>query len=101
MSRIDLQPGTAQAGITAAQSAGRTSAAATVPAGPIGTGALSMIDAAAGLAEFIAAAEEKARAGAVLARTNATGTAATATVTDLVVVDETNSQQFTAVGRDV
>lgn len=101
MSRIDLQPGTAQAGVTTAQSAGSTQAAATAPAGPVATGALSMIDAAAGLVDCMAVNGESTRAGAVLVRAHATGSAATAAVTDLVAIDQTNAQQLTTVGGGV
>ena len=99
MSRIDLQPATAQARIATAQTAG--SAAAGVVAGPIATGALSTIDAIAGLVEVLAVTEDKTRAIAVLAQMNSVGAAATTGVTDLVAIDETNAQQLADVGGDV
>ena len=98
MSRIDLQPATAQTGITAAQGAGSVQAAATVPSGPISTGALSIIDAAAGIAELVAVTAEKCRAIAVLTSTNATGTAATLAVSVMEAIDEANAQQLKAAG---
>jgi hypothetical protein len=96
MSRIDLQPATAQTRITAAQGAGSVQAAATVSAGPISTGALSIIDAAAGIAELVAVTAEKCRASAVLTSTNATATAATLAVSSMEAIDETNAQQLKA-----
>ena len=98
MSRIHLQPATAQTGITVAQGAAIVQVAATVPAGPISTGALSIIDAATGMSEAIAVAVENSRASALLARTNTMGVAATAAVTSLVAIDETNAQQLRAAG---
>src|SRR6478752_83254 len=98
MSRIDLQPATAQTGITAAQGAGSVQAAATVPAGPISTGSLSIIDAAAGIAELVAVTAENCRASAVLTSTNATGTPATLAVSSMEAIDETNAQQLKTAG---
>lgn len=97
MRRLDLQPGTAQAGIIAAQSAGGATAAAAVPAGPVAIGALSLIDAAAGLLDGLLVAGETPRTGAVRVRAHVTGSAATAAVTDLVAIDEGNAQQLSAV----
>lgn len=101
MSRIDLQPDTALVGITTAEHAGAAVAVAEAAAGPIATGAMSMIDAAAGIAEFMAVGEEEAHAAVALGRTVATGAAATSAVTDLVAIDEANRQQLRAVGGDV
>jgi hypothetical protein len=98
MSRIDLQPGTALAEVTAAQGAGHATAAATATAsaGPVATGALSLIDAAAGLADFGAATADTNRAGALGARSGLVGTAATTAVATLVAIDETNAEQLRA-----
>lgn len=94
---FELHPGTAQAGISAAQGSGRTEAMATASAGPVATGALSMIDAAAGLADFTVATAEAGRASAFLAHSDAVGAAATASVTTMVTVDETNAEGLKAV----
>ena len=98
MSRpLELQPGTATAGIGAAQGSGRAAAMATASAGPVATGRLSMIDAATGLAESTVATAEAGRASAYLARTEAVGAAASASVATLVAIDETNAENLGAV----
>jgi hypothetical protein len=100
MSRIDLQPSTAQAGIITAHSAGQATAAFE-PAGPIATGALSIIDAAAGIADSVATTAEASRASALLAHTEAVGAAAVTSVATLVAIDETNAKELGAVATGV
>jgi hypothetical protein len=100
MSRVDLQPGIAQAGIVSAQCAGQA-AATFEPAGPVATGALSLIDAAAGLAHFAATTAQASRASALLAHTEAVGAAATTSVATLVAIDETNAEKLQVVAADI
>lgn len=98
MSRpLELQPGTATAGISAAQDSGHAEAMTTALAGPVARGALSVIDAATGLAESTVATAEAARASTLLARTEAVDAAATASVATLVAIDETNAENLGAV----
>lgn len=94
---LELQPGTATAGIRAAQGSGHAEAAATAPGGPVATGALSLIDAATGLADSTVVTAEAGRASAFLARTEAVGAAAMASVATLVAIDETNAEDLGAV----
>jgi hypothetical protein len=98
MSRIDLQPNTAQAGVITAHGAGQATAAFE-PAGPIATGALSIIDAAAGVADFTAVTAQGSRASTLLTHAETLGAAATTAVTSLVTIDETNADQLRAVAR--
>lgn len=100
MSRpFELRPGTAQAGITTAHSAGQ-GAAAIEPSGPVATGALSIIDAAAGLADLAAVTALTSRASAVLTRAETLGVAATTAVASAVAIDETNANHLNAVAAD-
>ncbi|WP_236732152.1 DUF2563 family protein [Mycolicibacterium peregrinum] len=96
MNRLDLQPGIAQLGITAAHGAGED-AAAFEAAGPVVTGTLSIIDAAAGVADFTAVAAQSSRASALLAHTETLSSAATAAVNSLVAIDESNADELRAV----
>ncbi len=97
MERLDLQPATARGGIAAAGVAG-SDAASVEPAGPIASGSLSIIDAAAGLADFTSvAAQQGHAAGGLLLRVEALSTAAAAAVNSLVVVDELNATQLRSV----
>lgn len=98
MSRpLELHPGTATAGISATQGAGQAEAMATTLAGPVATGALSMIDAATGLAESTVATAEAGRASTFLARIEAVGAAASASVATMVAINETNAEDLGAV----
>lgn len=56
-----------------------------------------MIDAATGLADSTVVTAEAGRASAFLARTEAVGAAATASVATLVAIDETNAEDLGAV----
>ena len=96
MERLDLQPATAWGGIAAAGVAG-SDAASVEPAGPIASGRLSIIDAAAGLADFTSIAAQQGHAAGLLLRVEALSTAAAAAVNSLVVVDELNATQLQSV----
>lgn len=96
MERLDLQPATAWRGITAAGVAGADTASVE-PAGPIATGRLSIIDAAAGLADFTSVAAQQGHAAGLLLRVEALSTAAAAAVNSLVVADEWNATQLRSV----
>ena len=96
MERLDLQPATARGGIAAAGVA-RSHPAAVQPAGPIASGSLSIIDAAAGLADFTSVAAQQGHAAGLLLRVEALSTAAAAAVNSLVVVDELNATQLRSV----
>lgn len=96
MNRLDLQPGIAQLGITAAHGAGE-GAAAFEAVGPVATGTLSIIDAAAGVADFTAVAAQSSRASVLLAHTETLSSAATAAVNSLVAIDESNADELRAV----
>ncbi|WP_231984001.1 hypothetical protein [Mycobacterium sp. 852013-51886_SCH5428379] len=98
MNRLDLQPGIAHVGITAAQWAGEDAAAFEV-AGPIATGTLSIIDAAAGVADFTAIAAQGSRASALLTHIETLTTAAAAAVDSLVAIDESNAAVLRAVAE--
>lgn len=93
---FELQPGTALAGIATAHSAGHGTVAIE-PSGPVATGALSIIDAAAGLADLAAVTALTSRASALLTRAETLGVAATTAVTSAVAVDETNARLLSAV----
>ena len=97
---FELQPGIAQAGITRAHIAGQ-GAAAIEPSGPVATGAMSIIDAAAGLADLAAVTALTSRASALLSRAETLGVAATTAVTSAVAVDETNAHLLSAVAVDI
>ena len=96
MERLDLQPAPAWGGIAAAAVAG-SDAASVEPAGPIASGSLSIIDAAAGLADFTSIAAQQGHAAGLLLRVEALSTAAAAAVNSLVVVDELNATQLRSV----
>ena len=87
MERLDLQPAPAWGGIAAAAVAG-SDAASVEPAGPIASGRLSIIDAAAGLADFTSVAAQQGHAAGLLLRV---------AVNSLVVVDELNATQLQSV----
>ena len=65
------------------------------------TGALSIIDAAAGIADSVATTAEASRASALLAHTEAVGAAAATSVATLVAIDETNAKELGAVATGV
>lgn len=97
MSRpFELQFDTAQAGITAAHGAGQA-AAAVEPAGPVATGALSIIDAAAGLADLTRVTALASRASVLLAHAETLGIGATTAVTSSRFTEESNADQLSAV----
>lgn len=96
MNRLDLQPGIARVRIAAAHWAGED-AAAFEAAGPVATGTLSIIDAAAGVADFTAVAAQRSRASALLARIETLSSAATAAVDSLVAIEESNAGELRAV----
>ncbi len=100
MSRpFELRPGTAQSGIKTAHLAGQ-GAAAIETSGPVATGALSIIDAAAGLADHAAVTALTSCASALLTRAETLGAAATTAVTSAVAIDETNANNLSAVATD-
>lgn len=98
MNRLDLQPDIAQVGITAARWAGED-VAAFEAAGPVATGTLSIIDAAAGVADFTAFAAQGSRASALLTHSETLTTAATAAVDSLVAIEESNAAVLRAVAE--
>lgn len=96
MGRLDLQPATAWGEIAAAGVAG-ADASVVEPAGPVATGRLSIIDAAAGLADFTSVAAQRGHAAGLLLRVEALSATAAAAVNSLVVIDESNAAQLRAV----
>lgn len=97
---FELQDGIALAGITTAHSAGQA-VAAIEPSGPVATGALSIIDAAAGLADLAAVTALTSRASGLLTRAETLGVAAMTAVASAVAVDETNALLLSAVAADI
>lgn len=98
MSRpFELQPGIATAAISAAQGSSHAEAMTTASAGPVATGAVSIIDAATGLAESTVATADARRASTFLARSEAVGAAAAASVATMVAIDEANAENLGAV----
>lgn len=99
MNHLYLQPETALGGITGAQGAGTSAASATpAAAGPVATGAMSLIDAAVALLGAPASGSEGTRSAAMLLRTETLAGAATTSVAEQVATDESNANRLDAVG---